>query len=125
MKKYTGYNPDMKQNARSLRRNMTPQERHLWYDFLRSYPVKVYRQRSIDRFIVDFYCSRAHLVIELDGSQHYTPEGRAYDRERSAVLLQYDLKVIRFQNADIDFNFDSVCAQIEKMIQEGLATWED
>ena len=90
--------------AKQLRKEMTKEERHLWYDFLQDYPVKVYRQRSIDRFIVDFYCSRAHLVIELDGGQHYTSEGQAYDSERSAVIQNYNLTVNRVSKADVDQN---------------------
>ena len=99
-KHYAGYNAVLKDRSRQLRKNMTRQERHLWYDFLRDYLVKVYRQRSVDWFIADFYCSRAHLVIELDGWQHYTSEGQAYDTERSAVLQNYNLTVIRVSNAD-------------------------
>ena len=74
------------ENARRLRREMTPHERKLWYLFLRKYPVKIYKQRIIGRFIADFYCASAKLVIELDGSQHYEPQGMAYDSERSAFL---------------------------------------
>ena len=122
---FTGYNPRMKDRARELRREMTRQERHLWYDFLRDYPVKCYRQRSIDRFIADFYCSQAHLVIEVDGGQHYTPEGLAYDSERSAVLQGYQLTVIRVSNADIDRNFPGVCEMIDQRIKEELLKWED
>ena len=108
-------------NARSLRREMTKEERHLWYDFLRGYPVKFYRQRSIDSFIVDFYCSRAHLAIEVDGSQHYTTGGLEYDRQRSAILRQYGVKVVRFSNSDIDREFGAVCAFIDKIIREELS----
>ena len=117
-KPFTGYNPAMKDRARELRKNMTPQERHLWYDFLRGYPVKFYRQRSIDNFIVDFYCSRAHLAIEVDGSQHYTAGGLEYDRQRSAILRQYGVKVVRFSNSDI---VGAVCAFIDKIIREELS----
>ena len=67
---------DLLENARALRREMTPQEKHLWYDYLRFYPVKIYKQRIIDNFVVDFYCAKARLIIELDGSQHYTPDGK-------------------------------------------------
>jgi len=81
-------NNKLLKNARILRRNMTQQERHLWYDFLRYYPIKIYKQRIIDNFIADFYCHQARLVIELDGSQHYTPEGQSYDKERTAVFEQ-------------------------------------
>ena len=123
-KHYTGYNAELKDRSRQLRKNMTRQERHLWYDFLRDYPVKVYRQRSIDWFIADFYCSRAHLVIEVHGGQHYTPAGQAYDAERSAVLQNYDLTVIRVSNADVDQNFPGVCEFIDWEIKERLSRWE-
>jgi len=72
--------------ARILRRNLTRQEKHLWYDFLRYYPVKINKQRIIDNFIVDFYCHSARLVIELDGSQHYTNQGKARDDARTKIL---------------------------------------
>ena len=106
--------------ARALRRNLTPQERKLWYLFLRSYPVKIYKQRIIESFVVDFYCAQARLVIELDGSQHYTEQGKAYDEERSAILRQYDLLVLRFANSDIDNHFDAVCEQIHSAIQSRI-----
>ena len=70
--------------ARALRRTSTAQERKLWYLFLRDYPVKIYKQRIIESFVVDFYCAQARLVIELDGSQHYTEQGKAYDADRRA-----------------------------------------
>ena len=72
--------------ARALRRNMTPQEAKLWYQFLRNYPVKIYKQRIIESFIVDFYCSKAQLVIEVDGAQHFSEQGQTYDRERSTIF---------------------------------------
>ena len=76
-----------------------PERAGLWYDFLRSYPIKIYEQRIIGRFVVDFYCHKAKLVIELDGSQHYTDDGIAYDAERTALLNSYELHVIRFSNS--------------------------
>ena len=103
--------------ARTLRRDLTPQERKLWYLFLRNYPVKIYKQRIIESFIVDFYCAQARLVIELDGSQHYTEQGKEYDSERSRIIQQYDLEVLRFANNDIDAHFDAVCEQIDNTIQ--------
>ena len=109
---------ELLQNAKSLRKAMTKQEKHLWYDFLRKYPIKIYRQRIIDGFIVDFYCHKAGLVIEIDGSQHYTSDGRDYDEMRSEVLGRYGLKVIRFTNFDVDKNFDGVCFMIDKVIRE-------
>ena len=118
--KFTGYNGDLKQSTRDLRKEMTPQERHLWYNFLRDYPVRIYRQRSIDRFIADFYCSKARLVIELDGSQHYTPEGMDYDEWRSGILKKYNLDVLRIGNLDVDRNFRAVCEYIDQVIQARL-----
>ncbi len=115
---FTGYNPHHTEVARILRKEMTRQERHLWYDYLRNYPIKIYRQRPIDQYIVDFYCSRAHLVIELDGSQHYTQEGLAYDKIRTEILEMYQLEVIRFSNHEIDSNFSGVCIAIDKKIKE-------
>ena len=114
-------NNQMLPKARELRRNMTPQEKKLWYQFLQKYPVKIYKQRIIDSFIVDFYCASAKLVIELDGSQHYTEQGQAYDTERSACLSRYGLQVLRFSNSDIDSRFDSVCSAIHTAIQDRKA----
>ena len=99
---------------------MTKQEKHLWYDFLRTYPIKIYRQRSINSYIVDFYCSRAHLVIEVDGGQHYTNKGIVYDKKRTAALEKYNLKVIRFSNREIDDQFEGVCWKIDQIIKEEL-----
>ena len=103
------------ENARRLRREMTPHECKLWYLFLRKYPVKIYKQRIIGRFIVDFYCASPKLVIEVDGSGHYEPQGMAYDAKRSAFLS--GLAVLRFSNRDIDRDFRSVCEQIDITIQ--------
>ena len=100
------------ENARRLRREMTLHERKLWYLFLRKYPIKIYKQRIIGRFIVDFYCASAKLVIEVDGSQHYAPQGMAYDEERSLFLSALGLEVLRFSNRDIDREFRGVCEQI-------------
>ena len=108
------------ENARRLRREMTSHERKLWYLFLRKYPVKIYKQRIIGRFIVDFYCASAKLVIEIDGSQHYEPQGMAYDEDRSAFLSALDLAVLRFSNREIDKDFRSVCEQIDIAIQSRL-----
>ncbi len=106
------YNKKLIPRARELRRNMTRQEKHLWYDFLSSFPVRFQRQKTIDNFIVDFYCHKAKLVVELDGSQHYTEDGLEYDNARTAVLNAYGLRVLRFSNHDVDTNFQGVCALI-------------
>ena len=104
--------------AKILRRNMTPQEKHLWYDFLRHYPIKVYKQRIIDDFVVDFFCYQAKLVIELDGSQHYTQNGQNYDAERTNVLAKHGLLVLRFSNQDVEKDFEGVCDRIDMIIRE-------
>ena len=106
--------------ARILRRNMTRQEKHLWYDFLRYYPVKIYKQRIIDNFIADFYCHNARLIIELDGSQHYTNQGKARDETRTEILEKYGIYVLRFSNKDVDENFYGVCRMIDRVINERI-----
>ena len=108
------------ENARRLRREMTPHERKLWYLFLRKYPVKIYKQRIIGKFIVNFYCTSAKLVIEIDGSQHYEPQGMAYDAERFVFLSALGLAVLRFSNRDIDRDFRGVCEHIDIAIQNRL-----
>ncbi len=102
--------------ARSLRRRMTPQERKLWYLFLREYPVKIYKQRIILSYIADFYCASARLVIEIDGAQHYTNEGYAKDWRRSDDLEALGLHVLRFTNEEIDRQFESVTQTIHNII---------
>ena len=113
-------NGEMLPRARELRHNMTQQEQKLWYRFLRKYPVKIYKQRIVESFVVDFYCSKALLVIEVDGSQHYTEQGEAYDLERSAVLERYGLLVLRFSNLEVEQEFDGVCTLIDKTIQSRM-----
>ena len=103
--------------ARTLRKNMTPQEKKLWYLFLRNYPVKIYRQRIIGSCIVDFYCASAKLVIEIDGSQHYTNEGYSRDWKRSDYLESCGLQVMRFTNREVDRHPESVCAEIDRTIR--------
>ena len=100
-------------NAQRLRRNATPQERHLWYDFLSHYPIRFQRQKAIGEYIADFYCHQAKLVIELDGSQHYQNGGEERDAARTQVLEQYGLRVLRFTNYEVNTNFMGVCHQID------------
>ena len=106
------YNADLKDQARSLRRSMTPQEKHLWYDYLSSCPVRFRRQRPIGPYVVDFYCSKARLVIEVDGHEHFTDSGRRADARRTAYLESLGLKVIRFADYDVEKRFDRVCRHI-------------
>ena len=99
---------------------MTPQERKLWYLFLRQYPVRFYRQRPIASYIADFYCASAKLVIEIDGAQHYTDEGYKRDWKRSDVLEAFGLRILRFTNEEIDRHFDSVCETIQNFMQRNI-----
>ena len=111
--------------AKVLRKSATPQERHLWYDFLSSYPIRFQRQKAIDNFIADFYCDKAKLVIEIDGSQHGTPEGKRNDEFRTEILKDYGLKIIRFTNRQINTNFYGVCVYIDMVVQEALREAEE
>ena len=96
---------------------MTPWERKLWYCFLKEYPIRFQRQKCIDEYIVDFYCFKSKLVVELDGGGHYTPESEEKDKKRTETLQKYGLKVIRFCNTDIDRNFYSVCIVIDEEVK--------
>ena len=97
---------------------MTPWERKLWYCFLKTYPVRFQRQKVIGSYIVDFYCAKAGLVVELDGGGHYYPEEQAKDAARTHALEQYGLTVIRFCNLDVDKQFYSVCTVIDNKVKE-------
>lgn len=105
-------NQRLTNNAKTLRRNMTKEERHLWYDFLKRLSVTVNRQKVIGRHIVDFYCAQAKLVIELDGSQHYKDKEKELDALRDAFFVNEGIKVLRYSNADINQRFDRVCEDI-------------
>lgn len=110
------YNPELKERARKLRNNPTPAERKLWYQFLRNLNYPVLRQKPIDFFIVDFYCAKLKLVIEVDGDTHYTDEGLLYDKRRTEILEKYGLSVVRFTNHEVLNNFESVIHIIQQQI---------
>ena len=110
MKEYNKANIPL---AKTLRTNMTPWERKLWYEFLRNYPIRFQRQKAIGNYIVDFYCARIGLVIELDGGGHYTAEQTEKDNLRTKDLESMKLTVIRICNLDIDRNFCGVCEYID------------
>jgi len=116
-KSHIPYDPRLKERARELRKNMTIAEKKLWNGYLRRHELMFCRQRPIDYFIVDFYCSRAKLVIEIDGDSHYSEFGKGYDADRSAVLEGYGLRVIRFSNEDVLKSFEGVVEEIEKMLE--------
>ena len=107
--------------ARELRKNMTKEERHLWYDFLRDYPVRFLRQKVLGKYIVDFYCAEAKIVVELDGSQHYDPTEKEKDEERTAFLQGYGLNVIRIPNNAVSQNFRGVCEHIDSAVRQSLS----
>ncbi|MBR4049404.1 MAG: endonuclease domain-containing protein [Clostridia bacterium] len=113
-------NKKLKGFSRALRNNATQQENRLWYQFLRTYPVRFNRQRIIGNYIVDFYCDKAKLVVELDGSQHYQITGEAKDIERDKYLESLNLKVLRFSNADINKHFYEVCTVIDNTAKERI-----
>lgn len=106
--------------AKALRQNMTPWERKLWYCFLKTYPIRFQRQKCIGPYIVDFYCFRGKLVVELDGGGHYTLENQKKDNIRTEELKQYGLKVLRFCNTDIDRQFYEVCTAIDQEVKQRL-----
>lgn len=107
------YNSKLVERAKKLRKNMTVAEKKLWYSYLKSFSYRVLRQKPIDNFIVDFYCAKSKLVIEVDGDSHYTNDGREYDIERTQILEGYGLRVIRFSNDEVLNEFESVCQRIE------------
>ena len=112
------WNSKLVPNARSLRREMTKQERRLWYNFLRDYPIHFYRQRVVGPYIVDFYCTKAQLVVELDGSQHFEDDGLEADKVRDEFLRNQGLTVLRFPNNAVNENFDGVCTAIDAAVKE-------
>jgi len=112
------YNKKLVSNAQELRKNMTLEEKHLWYDFLKKLPVTVNRQKNIGNYIVDFFISSKRIVIEIDGKQHKKPENKQADEKRDEELELLGIKVLRYKNTDINQNFDGVCRDILKYIKE-------
>jgi len=115
------HNPQLIPLAKQLRREMTKEERHLWYDFLRNYPVRFSRQKVLGKYIADFYCAAAKLVVELDGSQHYEDGNAEKDAERTAFLAEYGLTVIRIPNNEVNRNFCGVCTYIDTAVKQSLS----
>ena len=119
------YNKELTSLAKNLRRNMTPQERDLWYQYLRHHPFKFTRQKVLGKYIADFYCASAKLVIELDGSQHYDEKGMEADRERTQFLMQYGIRVLRIPNNAVSQNLRGVCDYIDAILQGTVPFPED
>ena len=109
-------NSKLTYNAKQLRKNMTKEEKHLWYDFLKNLPVTINRQKVIGKYIVDFYCAKFKVVIELDGSQHYAEANKKIDIQRDNYLNNLGITVLRYSNMDINKNFEGVCAEILRII---------
>ena len=108
---------ELRKRSQELRRQMTKEERHLWYDFLKTYPVQFKRQYSFGVYIVDFYCYKAKLIVELDGSQHCEPKAMEYDRIRTDYLQKQGFLVLRFSNSDVMTQFRAVCETIDAAVQ--------
>ncbi len=106
------YNKSLRRNAQALRRQMTPEEKHLWYDFLKNLPVVVKRQRQIENYIIDFYIASAKIAIEIDGSGHNLSEQRQADKMRDEALARLGIRVIRYTNLDVQNRFHVVCEDI-------------
>ena len=114
------HNKNLLPFANELRKNMTKEERHLWYDYLRDYPVKVTRQKILGMYIADFYCASAKLAIEIDGSQHYKDAGARNDAKRTEYLNKYGITVVRISNLDVLKNFEGVCVYIDEQIKKHI-----
>ena len=115
------HNPKLVPLAKQLRKAMTKEERHLWYDFLRTYSVRFSRQKVFGKYIADFYSAQAKIVIELDGSQHYEDEDLLYDAERTAFFREYGIMVIRIPNNEVNNNFYGVCQHIDEAVKQSLS----
>ena len=118
MYKHLPNNKKLRTNAQALRRQATRWEKHLWYDYLKNYPVQFNRQKNVGNYIVDFYCKQASLAIELDGEYHRDDDVHTADKERTACLEQLGITVMRFKNSEIDENFSKVCGKIDAMVNE-------
>lgn len=114
------YNKDLIRVAKNLRSNMTKEEKHLWYDYLKNYKVRFSRQKILGKYVADFYCAKANLVIELDGSQHYQEKELDYDKARTEYLSKFNIKVVRIPNNEVNKNFDGVCRYIDITVQQNL-----
>ena len=115
------HNANLTPLAKDLRKNMTKEERHLWYDYLRGHPGRFSRQKVLGKYIADFYSAQAKIVIELDGSQHFDPEEMRKDQERTSFLEGYGLKIVRIPNNEVNENFRGVCEYLENLIEQSLS----
>ena len=114
------YNNRLIPLAKQMRKEMTKEERRLWYDYLCGYPVRFSKQKVLGKYIADFYCAKARLVIELDGSQHFDNANIRKDDERTAFIERYGLRVIRIPNNEVSQNFSGVCEYIDLAVKQSL-----
>jgi very-short-patch-repair endonuclease len=117
---YLPYNKEIVAKAKELRMSMTPEEQKLWYHFLCNYPIRLTRQKIIDTYILDFYCAKAKLDIEIDGNQHLSIGNEEHDAIRTGKLNQFNIAVVRFTNTQINQCFEDVCRQIDSLIKQHL-----
>ncbi len=115
------HNKKLTHLAQQLRKNMTKEERKLWYEFLQQYPCRFHRQVTVGGYILDFYCSKARLAVELDGSQHYEPENQAKEKERTSYLEKNGIRVLRFQNTEVIQKFRDVCDIIHNEVENFIS----
>ena len=118
--KYLPTNKKLKNLSQILRRNQTKEEKKLWFDFVKDYEVQFNRQKIIGNYIVDFYCKKANLIIELDGSQHYQKQGEENDIKRTKYFEKLGIQVIRFSNYEINTNFNGICETIDDEVSKRL-----
>jgi very-short-patch-repair endonuclease len=116
--RWIAYRTNLTSRAQALRRDPTPAEKKLWFEFLRDLPQKFTRQKPLGEYVADFYCSRQRLVIELDGDSHYTDRAQRYDQVRTDALATGGVRVMRFTNTDVLENFEAVCAAIAVALVE-------
>ncbi len=114
------HNPELTHISKVLRKNATKEENHLWYDFLKEVEPQFKRQKVIGKYIVDFYCPAAKMVIELDGTQHNEAKNKLMDEERDEFLKELGIAVFRYSNRDINKNFGRVCTHITNRLKERL-----
>ena len=114
------HNPKLTPYAQSLRTNMTPQERKLWYEYLNRYPLRFRRQVTVGIYILDFYCAKAKLAVEIDGAQHYEEKGKQHDRCRTNYLNSLGIDVLRFSNSDVGEKFEGICKIIDNRVTDRM-----
>ena len=116
VRRFIPYRRDLKRSSQSLRRDPSPAERKLWYEFLRALPTKFTRQKPLGHYIADFYCASERLAIEVDGDSHYSDGAQQYDERRTMQIQAEGVKVVRFTNAEVMQDFEGVCAAILRVI---------